>query len=84
MAITVEPFPRQCRKLQETITQRTAIPGEPSVTFLNAYFTIIDIIAMIAVLVLVAVAFFRKENVWLGLLAIVVVIWAASGIFGLY
>ena len=53
-------------------------------TFLNAYFTIIDIIAMIAVLVLVAVAFFRKENVWLGLLAIVVVIWAASGIFGLY
>ena len=53
-------------------------------TFLNAYFTIIDIIAIIAVVILVGVAFLRKENVWLGLLAIVVVIWAASGIFGLF
>ena len=53
-------------------------------TFLNAYFTVIDIIAIIAVVILVGVAFFRRENAWLGLLAIVVVIWAASGIFGLY
>jgi len=52
--------------------------------FVNAYFTVIDIIAIIAVVLLVGVAFFRKENVWMGLLAIVVVVWAASGIFGLY
>lgn len=52
--------------------------------FLNAYFTMIDIIAIIAVVVLVGVAFFRQQNVWLGLLAIIVVIWAASSIFGLY
>jgi len=54
------------------------------VAFLNAYFTVIDILAIIAVVLLVGVAFFRKENVWMGLLAIVVVVWAASGIFGLY
>lgn len=52
--------------------------------FLNAYFTIIDIIAIAAVVILVGVAFFRKENVWLGLLALVVVIWATSGIFGIF
>lgn len=52
--------------------------------FVNAYFTVIDIIAIIAVVLLVGVAFVRKENVWMGLLAIVVVVWAASGIFGLY
>lgn len=53
-------------------------------TFLNAYFTLIDIIAIVAVVVLVAVAFFRKETMWMGLLAIIVAIWAASAIFGLY
>jgi hypothetical protein len=52
--------------------------------FLNAYFTAIDIIAIVAVVILVGVAFFRKENVWMGLLAIIVVVWAASAIFGLY
>ena len=53
-------------------------------TFLNAYFTIIDIIAILAVMILVGLAFFRKENTWLGLLLLIVAIWAASGIFGLF
>ncbi|MDQ1256501.1 MAG: hypothetical protein QG656_1097 [Candidatus Hydrogenedentes bacterium] len=52
--------------------------------FLNAYFTVLDIIAIVAVVILVGVAVFRKETAWLALLAIVVVIWAASGIFGLF
>ncbi len=53
-------------------------------TFLNAYFTIIDIIAIVAVVVLAIVAFFRTENVWLGLLLLVAVVWAGSAILGLY
>jgi len=53
-------------------------------TFLNAYFTIIDIIAIAAVVLLVLVAFFRTENVWLGLLLLVAVVWAGSAVFGLY
>jgi membrane-bound acyltransferase YfiQ involved in biofilm formation len=60
------------------------LPGDSVLTFLNAYFTLIDIIAIVAVVILVAVAFFRKETMWMGLLAIVVAIWAASAVFGLY
>jgi hypothetical protein len=53
-------------------------------TFLDAYFTVIDIIAIAAVLVLVFVAFLRNENVWLGLMLLVVVVWAGSAILGYY
>jgi len=53
-------------------------------TFLNAYFTAIDVIAIVAVVLFVLVAFFRTENVWLGLLLLVAVVWAGSSIFGLY
>jgi hypothetical protein len=53
-------------------------------TFLNAYFTVIDIIAIAAVLLLVIVAFFRSENVWLGIMLLVVVLWAGSAILGYY
>ena len=52
--------------------------------FLDAYFTLIDVIAIVAVVLLVLVAFFRTENVWLGLLLLVAVVWAGSSIFGLY
>jgi len=59
--------------------------GEHSdMTFLNAYFSAIDVIAIVAVVLLVFVAFFRTENVWLGLLLLVAVLWAGSSIFGLY
>lgn len=60
-----------------------AQPGE-TMTFLNAYFTVIDLIAIVAVLVLVIVAFLRSENVWLGLMLLVVVIWAGSAVLGYY
>ena len=53
-------------------------------TFLNAYFTAIDLIAIAAVLLLVIVAFFRSENVWLGLMLLVVVVWAGSAVLGYY
>lgn len=55
-----------------------------TMTFLNAYFTAIDLIAIVAVLVLVIVAFLRSENVWLGLMLLVVVIWAGSAVLGYY
>ena len=62
-----------------------AASGDPyKMQFLDAYFTAIDVIAIVAVVLLVLVAFFRTENVWLGLLLLVAVVWAGSSIFGLY
>jgi hypothetical protein len=52
--------------------------------FVTDYLRAIDVIAIIAVVILVAVAFYRKENFWFGLLAVAVVIWAAQRIFGLF
>lgn len=52
--------------------------------FLWDYFTAIDILAILAIIIFALAAFIRKENVWLGLLAVVVVIWGASRIFGLF
>ena len=52
--------------------------------FVTAYLKMIDLLAIIAVLILVAVAFYRKENFWFGLLVVAVAIWAAQRIFGLF
>jgi hypothetical protein len=52
--------------------------------FVNAYLKTIDLLAIIAVVILVIVAFYRKENFWFGFLAVVVVVWAAQRIFGLF
>jgi hypothetical protein len=52
--------------------------------FVTAYLKMIDLLAIIAVVILVAVAFYRKENFWFGLLVVAVVIWAAQRIFGLF
>ncbi len=58
--------------------------GAKTMTFLNAYFTAIDLVAIAAVVLLVIVAFFRSENVWLGLMLLVVVAWAGSAVLGYY
>jgi hypothetical protein len=52
--------------------------------FLTDYFRAIDALAIGAVVVLVAAAFLRKESIWMGLLVLVVVLWAASRVFGLF
>ena len=52
--------------------------------FVTDYLEAIDLIAIIAVVILVFAAFYRKENFWFGFLAVVVVVWAAQRIFGLF
>jgi hypothetical protein len=52
--------------------------------FVTDYLKAIDLIAILAVVILVLVAFYRKENFWFALLALAVVIWAAERIFGLF
>jgi len=52
--------------------------------FVTDYLKAIDLIAIIAVVILVAVAFYRKENFWFAILLVAVIIWAAQRIFGLF
>ncbi|MBS0239212.1 MAG: hypothetical protein JSR89_12380 [Proteobacteria bacterium] len=51
--------------------------------FLMDYVKAIDVIAVIACVALAIAAFVRRENFWLGVLAIVVIIWAATRLPGL-
>ena len=57
---------------------------DSTMEFVTAYLKAIDLIAILAAVILVFVAFYRKENFWFGLLAVAVVIWAAQRIFGLF
>ena len=52
--------------------------------FVIDYLKAIDLIAILALVILVLVDFYRKENFWFGLLAVAVVVWAAQRIFGLF
>lgn len=52
--------------------------------FVTDYLKAIDLIAIAAVVILVAVAFFRKENFWFGLMLIAVLVWAAERFYGLF
>lgn len=47
-------------------------------TFFTDYFEAIDVIAIIACVALVLAAFVRRENIWLGILAGVVILWAVT------
>jgi hypothetical protein len=47
-------------------------------TFFTDYFEAIDVVAIIACVALVIAAFVRDENIWLGILAVVVVLWAVT------
>jgi len=51
--------------------------------FMLDYVKAIDVIAVIACVALAIAAFVRRENVWLGILAAVVIIWAATRLSGL-
>jgi len=51
--------------------------------FFTDYFEAIDIIAIIACVALVVAAFVRRENIWLGILAVVVIAWAATRLLGI-
>jgi hypothetical protein len=52
--------------------------------FITDYLKAIDMLAILAVVILVFAAFYRKENFWFGFLAVVVVVWAAQRLFGLF
>lgn len=52
--------------------------------FLSDYFRAIDVIALVAVIALAVAAFVRSESLWMGLLLVVVALWAASRVFGLF
>lgn len=47
-------------------------------TFITDYLETIDYIALAALVIFAVLAFYRRENVWMGLLVFVVVFWAAS------
>ncbi|HET6390402.1 hypothetical protein [Hyphomicrobium sp.] len=51
--------------------------------FLVDYLMAIDVLAILACVALVIAAFVRRENIWLGILAVVVIIWAAARLPGL-
>lgn len=53
-------------------------------TFVTEYMQAIDVIAILALVALAAAAFLRRESFWLGLLFMVIVVWAASRLFGLF
>ena len=52
-------------------------------TFLTHYFAAIDAIAVIALAVFAISSFFRRENIWLGILALAVTLWVAVRLFAL-
>lgn len=51
--------------------------------FLIDYVKAIDVLAILACVALAIAAFVRRENIWLGILAVVVIIWAATRLPGL-
>ncbi len=50
--------------------------------FFQVYFELIDILAIVALVGLVVMAFVRRQSVWFGLMLVVVGIWAARRLFG--
>lgn len=51
--------------------------------FFIYYFEAIDVVAILACVALAIAAFVRRENIWLGILAVVVIVWAATRLLGL-
>lgn len=51
--------------------------------FLVDYMKAIDVLAIVACVALVIAAFVRRENIWLGILAVVVILWAGTRLSGL-
>lgn len=53
-------------------------------TFVTDYLQVIDIIAIVALVLLACAAFLRREGFWLGLLGVVIVVWAASRLLHMF
>jgi len=52
--------------------------------FVSDYMKAIDFIALVALVVIAAASFYRRGTIWLMIAAIVVAIWGASRLFGLF
>ncbi|MEP9348830.1 hypothetical protein [Xanthobacter sp. KR7-225] len=55
-----------------------------AVQLITDYLKLIDILALLALAVFAVAAFYRRENLWLWLLGIVVLAWASSRMLGLF
>lgn len=55
-----------------------------AMTFITDYLQVVDIVAIVALVLLACAAFIRSEGFWLGLLGVVVVVWAASRLLHLF
>lgn len=51
--------------------------------FIAEYFEVIDIIALLALVALAVAAYARRGGLWVAIMCIVVVIWAAVRIFNI-
>jgi hypothetical protein len=52
--------------------------------FVSDYMKAIDFIALAALVVIAAASFYRRGTIWLMIAGIVVAIWGASRLFGLF
>ena len=53
-------------------------------SFITDYLEAIDVLAILALVGLAVASFVRRENIWLGLLLAVVLLWAATRLFGIF
>jgi hypothetical protein len=52
--------------------------------FVSDYFKAIDFLALAALVIIAAASFYRAGTIWLLVAAVVVAIWGASRLFGLF
>jgi hypothetical protein len=64
--------------------ERSEVNEGDLVQFISDYLKAIDFIALVALVVIAAASFYRRGTIWLLLAAIVVAIWGASRLFGLF
>lgn len=53
-------------------------------TFISDYFRLIDFLALVGFILLAWIAIARRENVWLGLMVLVAIIWVLSRVLGMF
>ena len=52
--------------------------------FVSDYLKAIDVVALVALVLIAAAAFYRQGSIWLLIAAVVVAVWGASRLFGLF
>ena len=52
--------------------------------FVSDYLKTIDVVALVALVLIAAASFYRQGTIWLLIAAVVIAVWGASRIFGLF